>query len=392
MDQCRIQEKIIRTILYDIFTTKEYNKYVFPRLNSTEPLYIDVSLHFMRIEEIDEKNEKMISTGYLEISWQDPGLRWDSEYYGNIQQVYIQQNEMWIPDIFLVNRAGQFSGFGGSFYYIKVDENGSAVWMPFDVFESRCSLHTDYFPFDKQKCELIFSIWSHSVADVKIRNSRNGIVFDQTFAENGGWNIVSTSCILNETFSDSSVIFTFHIQRKSLYFVMIIICPIVFLGFLSGFVFLIPAESGEKMGYSVTVFLSQIVFLSIIESYIPINSDRVSVLQMYLLIQIIVGVLIIVISSAEVHIQNRNGDIPVNGVFRKLATLKEACLCRKRDIQTESEDSECRDQLNLKTQDIKEISWQDVSTIVDFYCFWSFIILYTLINAITIIVTGKLLS
>ena len=173
---------------------------------------------------------------------------------------------------------------------------------------------------------------------------------------------------------------------------MIIICPIVFLGFLSGFVFFIPAESGEKMGYSVTVFLSQIVFLSIIESYIPINSDRVSVLQMYLLIQIIVGVLIIVISSAEVHIQNRNGDIPVNGVFLKLATLKEACLCRKRDIQTESEDSECRDQLNLKTQDIKEISWQDVSTIVDFYCFWSFIILYTLINIITIIVTGKLLS
>ena len=105
-----------QNVLYDIFTTKEYNKFVFPRLNSTEPVYIDVSLHFMRIEEIDEKNEKMISTGYLEIIWQDPGLRWDSEHYGNIQQVYIQQNEMWIPDIFLVNRAGQFSGFGGSFY------------------------------------------------------------------------------------------------------------------------------------------------------------------------------------------------------------------------------------------------------------------------------------
>ena len=56
-------------VLYDIFTTRGYNKDVLPRLNSSEPVCLDVSLHFTKITAIDEKNEKMTSTGYLEIHW-----------------------------------------------------------------------------------------------------------------------------------------------------------------------------------------------------------------------------------------------------------------------------------------------------------------------------------
>ena len=395
-------------VLYDIFTTRGYNKDVLPRLNSSEPVYLDVSLHFTKITAIDEKNEKMTSTGYLEIHWEDPGLRWNSKDFGNLQYVYIRQEKIWVPDMFLVNGAKTFSGFGGSFYHIKVYSNGSALWLPFDVFEGSCSLATRHFPFDKQRCELIFSVWTHSAIDVQIRNSRNGLCFDRSFRKNTVWRIDSTSYIVKNRLSESNassltkvprgkrigtlanedesnVVFTFIIVRKSLYYVMIIVLPIFLLGFLSGFVFLIPVESGEKMGYSVTVFLSQVVFLSIIESYIPISSDHVSMLQAYLLIQIMVGVLIIVVSAIEMHIHHRNDDIPVNGIFLKLAALRAKCLCWKRKIRVEDKISENEEMSNLKTKKFQVKSWQDVVRMIDSFCFWSFIILYTLINVIAVI-------
>ena len=241
-------------ILYEIFTTRGYNKNALPRLNFSQPVYLDVSLNLMGIEEIDEEKEKMISTGYLEIFWEDPGLVWDSVYFGNLKHIYVRQDDIWIPDIFLVNGAGKFSGFGGSFYYVRIDSNGLAHWLPFDVFESRCSLDTRYFPFDQQSCTLRFSVWTHAVYDVKIRLRRNGIQLDRIYTENSVWKVESTSYIVNDQFEESNVIFTFNLERKSLYFVINIVFPIVFLGFLSGFVFVIPIESGEKIGYSVTVF------------------------------------------------------------------------------------------------------------------------------------------
>ena len=290
--------------------------------------------------------------------------------------------------MFLVNGAKTFSGFGGSFYHIKVNSNGSAFWLPFDVFECSCSLATRHFPFDKQRCELIFSVWTHSTTDVKIRESRNGLGFDRSFTKNSVWGIDSTSYIVKNRLSESNVVFTFIIVRKSLYYVMIIVLPIVFLGFLSGFVFLIPVESGEKMGYSVTVFLSQVVFLSIIESYIPISSEHMSMLQMYLLIQIMLGVLIIVISSIEMHIHHRSDDVPVNGIFLKLAALRAMCLRRKRKIRVQDKISENEEMSNLKTEKFKVKSWQDVVRMIDSFCFWSFIILYTLMNVIAVILTA----
>ena len=43
---------------------------------------------------------------------------------------------------------------------------------------------------------------------------------------------------------------------------------------------------GEKMGYSITVFLSLVVFLSIIGTHLPVNSEQVTVLGVYLVIQV----------------------------------------------------------------------------------------------------------
>lgn len=60
--------------------------------------------------------------------------------------------------------------------------------------------------------------------------------------------------------------------------------PIVMLAYLNVFTFVIPAESGEKTGFSITIFLSFVVLLIITNSSMPENSDTISLYAAYLLV------------------------------------------------------------------------------------------------------------
>ena len=389
----RLQHKRdYENVLYEIFTERKYDKNVLPKQNSTHPVSLEISLIFLGLEEIDETKEKMVSTGYLEMSWLDPSLWWDSEYFGDLRQISVRQDFLWTPDLFLVNGVKKFNGFGGSFYYIKVDHLGYTFWLPFDVFESRCSLDTRYFPFDKQTCHLRFSVWSHPVTDLKIKKGNNPIKFDRIYKENSVWKVLSTDCVVNneDRNQDSNIIFTFNLQRKPFYYIMNIIIPIVFLGFLNGIVFVIPAESGEKMGYSITVFLSLAVFLSIIGTHLPVNSEQVTVLGVYLVIQVGLGVVIIVISSLQLRILNKSPKSPTGGFYLKLATMRKRCGKNKANKVMGSKSGLSEKEISMRDEkESSTVSWNDVVKTIDYICFWSFIIIYAFINVVTFAILTK---
>ena len=67
-------KRYYENVLHEIFTERKYDKNILPKLNSTEAVSLGISLIFIGLEEIDETKEKLVSTGYLEMSWLDPGL------------------------------------------------------------------------------------------------------------------------------------------------------------------------------------------------------------------------------------------------------------------------------------------------------------------------------
>ncbi|KAL8596823.1 hypothetical protein ACOMHN_027152 [Nucella lapillus] len=86
------------------------------------------------------------------------------------------------------------------------------------------------------------------------------------------------------------------------------ILPILLLSLLNCLVFLLPVESGEKMTVSVTIFLSFAVFLSLIDSSLPPNSDSVCLFSVYLAVQMFLGVCSIVMAACTVFIFGQNMD------------------------------------------------------------------------------------
>ena len=120
-------------VITEIFTTNQYNKKVLPAEDSQNPVQLDLSLHFLGINEIDEVAEKMVTTGYLSISWPDDGLAWNATQHNNLPNVFVPQDDIWKPDIFLQNGFTKFKELGGSYYYIEIFSDGSTLWAPFEV-------------------------------------------------------------------------------------------------------------------------------------------------------------------------------------------------------------------------------------------------------------------
>ena len=70
----------------------------------------------------------------------------------------------------------------------------------------------------------------------------------------------------------TSLLFGVRLRRLPRYYVLNLILPTVMLALLSVFVFIIPADSGEKMSYAITILLAFFIFLLLLSGNIPPTS------------------------------------------------------------------------------------------------------------------------
>jgi hypothetical protein len=82
---------------------------------------------------------------------------------------------------------------------------------------------------------------------VNVTKGTSGIV-PHNLDENGMWSVVSTSASDDVEYAESRVIFTIILERNSGYYMTNVIVPIILLGILKVFTFVLPADSGEKIG------------------------------------------------------------------------------------------------------------------------------------------------
>lgn len=79
----------VNTLLSDLFTN--YNPRVRPVQNQMDPVVMDVSLYLFSVNEVDEVNEKLVTTGFLDLKWNDTLLQWDPDSYNGINLLNLPQ-------------------------------------------------------------------------------------------------------------------------------------------------------------------------------------------------------------------------------------------------------------------------------------------------------------
>ena len=101
------------------------------------------------------------------------------------------------------------------------------------------------------------------------------------FAENDEWDLKwpltsqlrnRSTVRYNSNFTLPYLSFQLEITRRHRFYVIIFVVPNALLYVLSGLVFFIPPESGEKISFAITILLAQFVSLAMISDILPSSS------------------------------------------------------------------------------------------------------------------------
>ena len=155
------------------------------------------------------------------------------------------------------------------------------------------------FPFDKQRCYLKFSSWSYDGEALDIILPDNAFDSHSEYHENGEWYLLGTDTynkthisydIPSENDTDSTpeirgtwpkVFFEITLKRKANFYLFTLLLPYFLISSLSGLVFILQPDSGEKMGMAVTTLLSLVVFNEYVMQIVPPSSDYFPLLGKY---------------------------------------------------------------------------------------------------------------
>ncbi|XP_076454800.1 neuronal acetylcholine receptor subunit non-alpha-2-like [Babylonia areolata] len=182
---------------------------------------------------------------------------------------------------------------------------GVVQWAQIMHSSTTCEMAISNFPFDTQRCSLGLTAWHEST----VLNVSSSNITSAYFAKNGEWEILETS-VTYGLFTDGRVFFqrvffNFTFRRRWQFYAQNLLMPIVLTSILMCTVFALPVDTGEKMGYCLTVLLSYVVFLTWITDNLPAVSVDVSIVQVYLAIVLCMGVLASLVTIWVLSIHHR---------------------------------------------------------------------------------------
>ncbi|RXN17651.1 neuronal acetylcholine receptor subunit alpha-7-like protein [Labeo rohita] len=228
---------------------KDYNPLERPVFNDTHSLTVYFSFSLMQIMDVDEKNQVLTTNIWLQLYWYDYYLQWNASEYPGVTNVRFPDSQIWKPDILLYNSADE--RFDATFHTnVLVNSSGACQYLPPGIFKSTCYIDVRWFPFDLQRCDLKFGSWTYGGWSLDLQMIDADIT---GYIANGEWDLVEVPGRRNERFYDCckepypDVTFTVVMRRRTLYYGLNLLIPCVLISTLALLVFLLPADSGEKI-------------------------------------------------------------------------------------------------------------------------------------------------
>ncbi|XP_046367133.2 acetylcholine receptor subunit delta-like [Haliotis rufescens] len=233
--------------------------------------------------------------------WKDMALVWNTSDYSDISKIEISPDKVWQPNVVLGSKAFD-DGPLRTTMPIQLKSDGSLSWHNVMTISVICKTFLSRYPFDSQICPMTFT--PGKGYDIILHPSVIFFTHGLKVDTNGEWetvNVTSSTSPYADGSTFQGAIFYVHLSRKYLFHILNLVFPMCLLSFLNSFVFLLPASSGEKMGFLMAVFVSNALFLNLIHASMPSTSDTVSNLSLYLVAIQIEGFLAI---AATILVQN----------------------------------------------------------------------------------------
>jgi len=191
------------------------------------------------------------------------------------------------------------------------------------------------------------------------------------YTENPSWIIVAATRKRYVKDKNWHVDIEFWFQRRANFATLTLVTPLMALAFLNVCVFLVPINSGEKGSFSITIFFSYGIFLTVISDALPQNSLEISLFIVFVVMLLCVSVMSVFYTVLQAKI--------IAAVGQKQCPI----TCFRRQIgnnRVEPTDQNLENE--PKAGDKGSYTWEDFLGNLDTYLFVSSLFIVTLTTAI----------
>ncbi|XP_030185746.1 5-hydroxytryptamine receptor 3C-like [Lynx canadensis] len=259
------------TVFQTIFNQKDFR----PVINYSIPTQVNISFTLSAILDVDAQLQLLTSFLWLKMIWTNPFISWDPEKCGAFSKLTVTTENLWLPDIFIVESMDVDQTPEGLSAYVTND--GHIVYNKPMRVTSICSLDIFYFPFDQQNCTLTFSSFLYTVENMllgmekevwEIADTSRDIVRTQGEWELLGINKATPKMSVGSSLFDQIMFYVAIRRRPSLYIINLLV-PSSFLISIDALSFYLPAESENRAPFKITLLLGYNVFLLMMNKLLP---------------------------------------------------------------------------------------------------------------------------
>ncbi|XP_071790788.1 neuronal acetylcholine receptor subunit alpha-10-like isoform X2 [Asterias amurensis] len=312
-----------------------------PVYNASQPTRVAIRIFVTQVIELNEREQFVQVSGLMRLKWRDEFLSWNETEYPGVQRLYVSAKDIWKPDITLYTNVDEFFERTKSIPTI-VTPDGYVEWNFPAILKSSCQIDTLLFPFDIQRCALVFASWVFTITDIELyKDNEQKQNLSAYFVPNGVWEMSEVK--VEEANVDypccpdpfAQVVFYLVLCRRPLFYIISIILPAVLLAVICLAVYILPPDSGEKISLGVTTLLALILFQELIGGSLPPSSDKTPIISFFFTPMVVISCTSVLCSVVILNLHHRGSHKPVprwlrHFTFRCLAPI----LCYHRGPAT----------------------------------------------------------
>ncbi|XP_064621204.1 neuronal acetylcholine receptor subunit alpha-10-like isoform X1 [Lineus longissimus] len=332
------ERTLLKLLLSDGDTVARPVQHPWEVVNVTLKMWV---LHVVQLEHIG--NNLTIATKYR-LRWNVPRLTWKPEDHGNVTSLHLQPTRIWTPDLILLNSLMKHKFKDGmsrdsllADTPVVVTPDGRAEWRSPTITKAHCKMDPIYFPFDRNKCTMNFTLLTHTVKEVILQpDGLDALTFadeqrDEMAADFGTWHVdvepAKQGLVSFGITSDphSELLMTLVLDRKPLFYAYNVIYPAMIIMSVSLLGFCLPENTSEKMVFGIHILVAMNFFQQYLLKILFPTGEGIPLLGQLFGTGVVMAMIIVVcgVLTLRIHFKGARepGNLPNPTVIKVLARL-----------------------------------------------------------------------
>ena len=200
---------------------------------------VDLRVELRNLIDFDVSKGTLTLFTTFEWSWTDKSLSWDTSEF-NQNFIRLPVNKVWFPLVYIENTASGTDALSVA-ESLQVDFSGLVLYYTPQVLHLLCNPDVSKFPFDVHICAINVAPLLNNGGFNMQSSTTKGLDLSG-FWQNSAWNVTAVN-VTNK--AGRYVEYYIRLKRHAFFLMLNLIAPILLLGIMNLFVFVLPQESGR---------------------------------------------------------------------------------------------------------------------------------------------------